>query len=105
MRIIPKIERHGDAGIYMVLAGGDYEASLLAVDSLWNHERFDVDGDIVVAIPNRDVLLITGSNNTAGIDKLRETALKSRETGSYPLTSELFVFRNGKFDVFNSDQP
>ena len=34
-RLLPKIERHGTGGVYMVTAGGDYEASLLLLDSIW----------------------------------------------------------------------
>lgn len=101
LRIVPKIERHGEDGTYMLIAGGDYEASLLAVDALWDPARFDVDGDIVVAIPSRDVLLITGSNDEEGIDRLQQAVEHS--SGPYSLTARLFVFRNGKLEVFNAD--
>ena len=34
----------------------------------------DVQGDIVVAIPTRDLLLVTGSQNPEGINKMKEMA-------------------------------
>ena len=47
----------------MLKAGGDYEASLLLFDDIWRDGQVKVDGDIVVAVPAKDVLLVTGSNN------------------------------------------
>ena len=57
-RLLPKIERHGTNGLYMIVAGGDYEASLLLLDSIWTDIRKEVRGDVVVAIPSRDLLLV-----------------------------------------------
>jgi uncharacterized protein YtpQ (UPF0354 family) len=60
----------------------------------------DVKGDTVVAIPNRDLLLVTGSQNPHGIEKLKQMAKESATAGAYRLTQKLFVYRNGKFDEF-----
>jgi uncharacterized protein YtpQ (UPF0354 family) len=59
-----------------------------------------VDGDYVVAVPSRDLLLITGSRNQEGLAKLRELAEEVATTGSYTLTRELFVYRQGRFVRF-----
>lgn len=98
--ILPPIERYGNAGLYRVTAGGDYEASLLLLDTIWNRENFDVKGDFVVAVPTRDVLLVTGSNDGEGIARLKALAKKSYDDGSYRLTPKLFICRNGKFIPF-----
>lgn len=101
MRLLPKIELAGSNGMYGVIADGNYEASLLLVDSFWTKDRFDVQGDFVVAIPNRNMLLVTGSENAAGIKKVRALAAKSCAESSYPLTPKLFVRRNDKWVEFN----
>ena len=99
-RLLPKIERHGANGFYMVTAGGDYEASLLLLDSIWSGGQMEVQGDIVVAIPSRDLLLVTGSENAQGIGKLKLMVAEASKQGAYRLTEKLFVYHNGKFEEF-----
>jgi uncharacterized protein YtpQ (UPF0354 family) len=97
-RLLPKIERHGTDGLYMLTAGGDYEASLLLLDSVWSDLQKEVQGDIVVSIPTRDLLYVTGSQDAQGIEKMKQLVEKMFAQGSYRLTSKLFVFRGGKLD-------
>jgi uncharacterized protein YtpQ (UPF0354 family) len=99
-RLLPKIERHGADGLYVLTAGGDYDASLLLLDSIWISGQVDVRGDIVVAIPTRDFLLITGSEDPEGIDKVRQAAREAYGGGAYRLTPKLFVYRDGGFVEF-----
>jgi uncharacterized protein YtpQ (UPF0354 family) len=99
--LLPKIERHGSDGTYMLTAGGTYEASMLLFDSMWNSEQMPVRGEIVAAVPSRDMLLITGSKDAKGLNTVREVVAKTMQGGSYTLTSQLFVYRNGKFVAFS----
>jgi uncharacterized protein YtpQ (UPF0354 family) len=100
LKLLPKIERHGTGGFYMITAGGDYEASLLVIDSIWNDLQKDVHGDVVVAIPNRDLLIVTGSKDRQGIEKMKQLVQKSYSEGSYRLTPKLFAYRGGRFIEF-----
>jgi uncharacterized protein YtpQ (UPF0354 family) len=102
LQILPKIERQGGNGIYMMTAGGDYEASLLLIDSIWSGGDLDVKGNIVVAIPTRDLLLVTGSEDADGIGKMKKLVKEASNGGSYKLTQQLFVYRNGKFEAFGN---
>ncbi len=99
-RLVTDIQIHGDNGLFMITAGGTYEASLLLLDELWQGDRMKVDGDYVVAIPARDMLLVTGSNNPHALQKIRSMARKIREESAYSLTADLFVYRAGKFTKF-----
>ncbi len=100
-RLLAKIEmRPGADGIFLIAAGGDYDASLLLADDLWSSGQIKVDGDIVVAAPAKGALLLTGSHNQAGIARLRALAVELA-TGPYGLTPALFVWRGGKFVVFD----
>ena len=103
-RLLPKIERHGTNGLYMITAGGDYEASLLLLDSIWSGGEMDVKGEVVVAIPTRDLLLVTGSQNPQGIEKMKQMVKEASTSGSYRLTQKLFVYRSGRFGEFTSAQ-
>jgi uncharacterized protein YtpQ (UPF0354 family) len=99
-RLLPKIERQGANGVYMFTAGGDYEASLLLLDSLWTNRQADVQGEVVVAVPTRGVLLLTGSRDPQGIEKVKQIVKETWSGGAYRLTQKLFVYRNGKFQEF-----
>jgi uncharacterized protein YtpQ (UPF0354 family) len=103
-RLLPnaQLANHGDL-FTMITAGGDYEASLLLFDSIWNTGKIggqiDVQGDIVVAVPAKDVLLVTGSRNRNGLKAVREMVAKAVQ-GPYRLTDTLFVYRDGRFEKF-----
>lgn len=99
-KLIPKIERHGANGLYMIAAGGDYEASLLLFEGIWNDIQKEVSGEIVVAIPTRDLLIVTGSEDAEGLLRMRKIIEDATAKGSYRLTQKMFVYRGGKFDEF-----
>jgi uncharacterized protein YtpQ (UPF0354 family) len=102
-RLLPKIEMnvHED-GFARFSAGGDYEASLLLLDGIWTGGQVAVDGDIVVAVPAKDVLLVTGSENEKGLAAVRELAAEYTTEG-YALTDRLFVYRDGRFRRFDQE--
>jgi uncharacterized protein YtpQ (UPF0354 family) len=102
-RMVPKIElRQGADHIFLIEAGGNYEASLLLADGIWSSGQINVDGDIVAAVPDRSALLVTGSQNREGIARLRKMAAELA-IGPYALTPSLFVYRGGKFVKFDGD--
>jgi uncharacterized protein YtpQ (UPF0354 family) len=101
-RVLPKIELRGDDEVMLMSAGGNYEASLLLIDDIWSSGQVKVNGDIVVAIPTRDVLLVTGSRNRAGLKRVRELAAKFVAQGPYELTDTLFRYHDGRFTKFGS---
>ncbi|MBO9565818.1 MAG: DUF1444 family protein [Niastella sp.] len=100
-RVLPNAKIHGGDGVYMVTAGGNYEASLILPSVLWTKENFAVKGDFVMAVPSRDLLLITGSNDKAGIAKLKEFVAKSYKTGNYTISDHLFKWTGKKFERFD----
>lgn len=97
---IPKIEIHKGPVVSMITAGGDYEASLLLLDDIWKDKAIQVAGEIVVAIPSRDLLLVTGTRTPGGIPRIKEIIAKSFQQAPYRLTSTLFVYRNGRFIAY-----
>ena len=85
---------------FAIRVDGNYEASLLLYSSWWEGQPIKVDGDYVVAVPARDILLVTGSNNPAGIAQLRALARETVRKGSHTIVETLFVFRDGRFTRF-----
>jgi uncharacterized protein YtpQ (UPF0354 family) len=100
-KLLPDIQLRRGELVSMLTAGGNYEASLLLLDAIWSGGQLQVDGEIVVAVPARDLLLFTGSRHKAGVARLREIAVRAAREESYSLTGRLFVYRNGKFQRFH----
>ena len=100
-RLLPEPEIRNLSGIYQITAGGDYDASLLLLDSLWRPEKIQVNGEIVAAIPARDCLLVTGSVDAGGLAKIARMAQGMFAQAPYRISSKLFVFRNGAFEVLD----
>jgi uncharacterized protein YtpQ (UPF0354 family) len=99
-RLLAKIDlRPGADGIFVIEAGGDYEASLLLADNIWSSGQIQVKGDIVAAVPAKNALFVTGSRNRTGLKKLRAIAAEVAAL-PYGLTPALFVYRGGKFVRF-----
>jgi uncharacterized protein YtpQ (UPF0354 family) len=93
-----EIEKHGEKGYYMLVAGGNYESSLILLD-IWNEENFEVKGEIVVGIPSRDLLIITGRNDAESIERLKRTINEINESGDHLVSEKLFEYKNGKFET------
>ena len=91
-------KRHGENGYFMLTADGNYESSLILLD-IWNHDNFLVDGNIVVGIPSRDVLLITGSKDSLNLHRLYDSVQNINETGDHIVSDKIFKFNNGRFEV------
>ena len=91
LSLLPPLERHGDQELYMIAADGNYEASLLLHQDLWANEKFSVSGRLVVAIPARDVLLVTGSKDAEGLARVRKLAEEIYAESPYRISPSLFV--------------
>ena len=99
LRLLPQIERRGEDGLFQVKAGGDFEASLLAIGTVWRKESFDVKGDFVFAIPAVGTLYLTGSEDKSGIASLRKMGGAVHEQAAQKLSPHLFVLRDGKLSI------
>jgi uncharacterized protein YtpQ (UPF0354 family) len=101
-RVIPAVQREENDGFCQLSVGGDYDISLLLLDSVWDQIKPDIKGDIVVALPARDSLLVSGSENGRGIANVKELVKKIYGESPYHLSSKLLVRRNGKFEEFKN---
>jgi hypothetical protein len=99
--ILPEIECHGEGPWFLVTAGGDYVASILLLDRVWEQLADRVDGDIVAAVPSRDVLLFTGARSTDGLVALREKAMEVSKGGDHTITDTLLRRCEGKWIAFS----
>jgi uncharacterized protein YtpQ (UPF0354 family) len=84
-----------------MVADGNYESSLLLAENLWDDQAKAVQGEIVAAVPSRDVLLFTGSASTEGLRELRAAVANLHANGSRAISATLIVRRNGLWEKFS----
>lgn len=100
LRKLPEIEIQGSDGLYMVVADGNYDASLLLVDEIWSSTNFQVDGEIVVSIPARDTLLVSGTKNVKQLAQLIKLSKEIYSESPYYISSNIYVRRDSQWVLF-----
>jgi uncharacterized protein YtpQ (UPF0354 family) len=95
--ILPKVEVHRGDLLSMIVADGNYEASVLLFDEFWKKEAARAKGNLVVGIPARDLLVFADSSNAEAVLKLREAVDKYSVDSPYRITTSLFEYRDGRF--------
>jgi uncharacterized protein YtpQ (UPF0354 family) len=100
-RLLPPVKTEEVAtGYYFLATDGTFEASLLLLERAWTSGAPKVKGETVVAIPARDVLLVTGSEDKPGLERMRADVKKVVGEDPYRLSDKLFVRRDGTFDEY-----
>ena len=72
-------------------------SSLILLD-IWNKENFPVNGEILIGIPARDVVLLTGSNDNENIERLKKKIKEINDCGDHIVSNSVFILKNGKFE-------
>jgi hypothetical protein len=99
----PEILRPSGA-VHMFRLDGELETSLLLVDHLWPQAARAIPGDIVAGVPSRNVLVITGTGISGGIDTLRwavDRAWQRRPNPKTALTRSLLIRRDDSWQLLD----
>ena len=85
-------------GVFAFLMHGDFEASVILLDDLWDGEfRQFVKGEYAAAIPARDMLAFCDSTSADGIAELQRIIQRVQPTGGHLLTKMIYVRRGGRW--------
>jgi hypothetical protein len=96
---------HGSPPALMASFHG-IESSLLLSDVFWAEIVPDLPGTPVVAVPARDVLVITGSRSPAGLAKAHRCVERVMFAGPHnSLVSDLLERRGNRWYVFDESPP
>ncbi len=87
---LPEIDCLSAGPVSMLSAGGNYESSLLLFDDVWENARSSVDGELIVAVPTRDVVVFCGSYDFESVSRLSDQAVELFESGAYGVSGKLF---------------
>ncbi|MGE5828741.1 MAG: hypothetical protein ACM30G_10320 [Micromonosporaceae bacterium] len=92
---------HGQPPALMLSFEG-LESSLLLAEAFWARIRAAVPGEIVVGVPARDVVIVTGSQSGPGLEKARRAVDRVFFAGDNNLlTRRLLVRRGGAWEPFD----
>jgi hypothetical protein len=94
---LPAIHISGEGPIYMVIAGGYYECSLALLPDFWEAMAPLLDGSPLVAMPSRDLCLITGDEDPEVVEQLR-SQIEAMGELAYPISPTIYrVQRQGRW--------
>lgn len=93
-----KVVDHG--AIHGLLLDGQFEASLILLDELWEGSLAAMTPNgAVVALPARDVLAFCDAASAQGIQELRELVQRVLPGNEHALTGQLYRRVNGAWEV------
>ena len=99
-KLVAEPDIQPEDGLYRIRAGGDYDACILVLEDFWTQANLPVDGELIAAVPARDSIFVTGSNDSERVGRLKQIAQRVASQASYRLTPKLFVRRDGGFVVY-----
>lgn len=100
-KIVPSLGLRGDpAKLSMLVADGVYEASFILFDGFWTKEQFPVKGDIVIFMPSRETVLVTGSKDQEGLAQARSILNDPEASWVYKISKSGFVRTKGLWKKF-----
>jgi hypothetical protein len=91
--------------VFAVLMGGNFEASLMVLDDVWeNGFRQFVTGEYVVACPARDLLGFCDATSAAGLRELLAVSAMARSDDiDHPLSDRLYRRVGGHWQLFDAE--
>ena len=100
-RLYPKITvERPTAFVGMFANGGDLEPSKILDFEFWEKEKSRFGGEIVCAVPARDVCWFTGLKPAGNVQNLRtNTERAHKDAGERAISRLLFLWRNKRWEV------
>ena len=96
-------------GIYGIIAGGDFEAESLCIKSIWKEVSEELNDDVVICVPTKDIVLYTKANDRKCRKKIlkmaEETFERNRKESPYLLFSkDVYIYSKEKDKIQISTQ-
>lgn len=97
-------EGEGKRAVFTFENHDGYDASRLLLGRMMVEVSAQVAGQIVVAIPHRDALMVFGDADPEFVDSMSDQVERNFEVHSYPITAELLTFVNGDADLYKPNR-
>ena len=99
--LVDRVEIYGQPPALMLSFGG-LASSVVLADAFWDGLDGSVPGDLVIGVPARDVVILTGSHSASGIAKARRAVDRMFFAGGpHLLLRDLLVRRSGEWDIYS----
>ncbi|MHC0038904.1 DUF1444 domain-containing protein [Pseudoneobacillus sp. C159] len=83
---------------YFLSTNDGYDASRILNDSFLKQMQSQITGDMVLAVPHQDVLIIADIQNNTGYDVMAQMAMSFFASGKVPITALSFAYENGELE-------
>lgn len=93
-----KEDRVADNTFYFLNSNDGYDASRILNTSFLNEMKKRMKGDMAIAVPHQDVLIIADIENNAGYDILAQMTMSFFASGRVPITALSFLYENGELE-------
>lgn len=91
-----KLDKVADNDFYFVSHQDGYDASRILNTAFLSEMNAKAKGELVIAVPHQDVLILGDIRNKTGYDILAQMAMKFFAEGRIPITSLSFVYEDEK---------
>ncbi|MBC1520958.1 DUF1444 domain-containing protein [Listeria aquatica] len=91
-------DRVSENDFYFVRINDGYDASRILNARFLSEMREKLTGEMVVAIPHADVLIVADIQNETGFDVMAHMAMQFFAEGVVPITTLPFVYNDGKLE-------
>ena len=86
-----------EKGICGIVAGGNFEAESLLINSIWKEISEELNDELMIAIPTKDVVLYTAAGNKKLCGKMLEMARDTyeynrKETPNLLFCRDVFIY-------------
>ncbi len=102
---LDRVRIHGQPPALMLSFDG-FESSVLLADEFWDSLEGSVPGELVIGVPARDVVIVTGAGSRPGLEKARRAVDRVFFAGDeHLLTRHLLVRRRRAWEPFRPAVP
>lgn len=90
----------GDGQIFLARLDGFYESSLIMDDLLLAEISLQLEGDLVIGVPARDLFVFAPADNPAGVTRLRGIVADANANASHRLSERLYLWSGGRLSEY-----
>lgn len=98
LEIDMKKDRVADNDFYFVTHQDGYDASRILNEAYLEEMKANAKGELAVAVPHQDVLILADIQNKTGYDILAQMTMKFFAEGRIPITSLSFIYEDKKLE-------
>lgn len=98
LKIDMKKDRVAENDFYFVAHQDGYDASRILNEAFLEEMKANCKGELAVAVPHQDVLILADIQNKTGYDILAQMTMKFFAEGRIPITSLSFIYDDKKLD-------